>query len=260
MDEAGWGYSRISKKWLSYLIIYIDRGRVLSSRVLGEILEAGMERGWLLEPEAKELCSSYGLPVGEWAVVRSAAEAEDCAGRIGYPIAMKIVSPDVIHKTDVGGVILNVGEGLVRESFERLKGIADANGFRFEGVLMEKMAPQGIETIIGAKRDPQFGPVVMIGLGGIFVEIFKDVSFRVAPIEQDDAVEMLSELKAYPILRGIRGRKPADVESLVNSLLTVSRMMVELEAIEELDLNPVIVYEKGCRVVDARVILHPKKG
>ncbi len=232
----------------------------MSIRVLEEMLDAGMGRGWLLEPEAKGLCRSYGLPVGEWEVARSAAEAEGCAGKIGYPIAMKIVSPDVIHKTDVGGVILNVGEGSAKASFERLRGIAEANGFRFEGVLIERMAPPGVETIIGAKRDPQFGPVVMFGLGGIFVEVFKDVSFRVAPIDRGDAVEMLAELKAYPLLRGIRGRKPADVESLVDSLLTVSRMMVELEVIEELDLNPVIAYEKGCRVVDARVILRPKRG
>ncbi|MEN3051977.1 MAG: acetate--CoA ligase family protein, partial [Candidatus Methanosuratincola petrocarbonis] len=113
----------------------------------------------------------------------------------------------------------------------------------------------GVETIVGAKMDPQFGPVLMFGLGGIFVEVFKDVSFRVAPITDADAEEMISELKAYPLLKGIRGRKPSDISSIVDTLLKISRMMVENGWIKELDLNPVIAYEKGCRIVDARAIL-----
>jgi acetyl-CoA synthetase (ADP-forming) len=120
---------------------------------------------------------------------------------------------------------------------------------------VEKMAKQGTETIIGAKRDPQFGPVILFGLGGIFVEIFKDVSFRVAPITKEDAMEMITELKAYPILKGIRGRSPSDVEAVAASLLKVSSMVMDLPEIKELDLNPTIVYEKGCRIVDARVIM-----
>lgn len=222
---------------------------------MSSVIERGKGRGWLLEPEAKELCREYGLPVGEWAVARSAEEAVIEGGRIGYPLAVKIVSPDVVHKSDVGGVELNVGEGGVRDAFERMRGIAEARGFRFEGVLLERMAQPGVETIVGAKRDPQFGPVLMFGLGGIFVEVFKDVSFRVAPITSMDAEEMVSELKAYPLLKGIRGRKPSDIGSLIDLLLKVSRMVVENSSIRELDLNPVMAYEKGCRVVDARVIL-----
>jgi len=219
------------------------------------VLAKGKERGWLLEPEAKELCRGYGLPVGEWAVARSAEEAAVEGAKIGYPLAVKIVSPDVVHKSDVGGVELNVGEGAVVEAFERMRRIAEGHGFRFEGALLERMANPGVETIVGAKRDPQFGPVLMFGLGGIFVEVFKDVSFRVAPITELDAEEMISELKAYPLLKGVRGRKPSDTGALVDTLLRVSRMMVENPWIKELDLNPVIAYEKGCRVVDARVIL-----
>ncbi|MEM4658597.1 MAG: acetate--CoA ligase family protein [Candidatus Methanosuratincola sp.] len=222
---------------------------------MSKIIESGIGRGWLLEPEAKELCREYGLPVGEWAVVDDPEGAAREAERLGFPLAAKIVSSDVIHKSDVGGVALNVDAASVKEVFRRMKGIAEGNGYRFEGVLLERMAPPGVETIIGAKRDPQFGPVLMFGLGGIFVEVFKDVAFRVAPIDRADAEEMISELKAYPVLRGIRGRKPSDIEGIIDSLLRVSRMVTDLGEIKEIDLNPVIVYEKGCRIVDARVIL-----
>jgi len=221
-----------------------------------EIIKKGMERGWLLEPEAKELCKTYGLPVGEWKVVKTAEEARAAGKEIGYPLVMKIVSPDVIHKSDVGGVILNIKDGKeAADAFKKIEGIRKRTGCRLEGALVEKMAPQGTETIIGAKRDPQFGPVILFGLGGIFVEVFKDVSFRVAPITREDAMDMISELKAYPILKGIRGRKPSDVEGIVDSLLKVSSMMMDVVEIKELDLNPTIVYEKGCRIVDARIIL-----
>ncbi|MEJ5293531.1 MAG: acetate--CoA ligase family protein [Candidatus Methanosuratincola sp.] len=223
-----------------------------------KIKDVSRERGWLLEPEAKELCREYGLPVGEWAVVRGPEEAEIEGGRLGYPLAAKIVSPDVVHKSDVGGVALNVDASSVGDVFRRMKAAAEESGYRFEGVLLERMAPPGIETIIGAKRDPQFGPVLMFGLGGIFVEVFKDVSFRVAPIDRGDAEEMISELKAYPVLKGIRGRKPSDIEGIIDALLKVSRMVTELGEVKEIDLNPVIVYEKGSRIVDARMILQTR--
>jgi acetyl-CoA synthetase (ADP-forming) len=220
------------------------------------IIQGGLKRGWLLEPEAKELCKEYGLPVGMWRVATTSAEAMEAAGALGFPIVAKIVSSDVIHKSDVGGVILNLkDEKDVEAAFLKIKSICEGSNYRFEGVLVEPQAPPGIETIIGAKRDPQFGPVLLFGLGGIFVEVFKDVSFRVAPIEREDAVEMISELKALPLLKGIRGKKPSDFDALVDSLLKVSDMMVREERIKELDLNPTLAYEKGCRIVDARVIL-----
>lgn len=220
------------------------------------IIKGGMSRGWLLEPEAKDLCKSYGLPVGKWAVAASGSQAKELSAALGFPVAAKIVSSDVIHKSDVGGVLLNLNDGgEVEAAFQRIKAICDSGGYRFEGVLVERMATPGIETIIGGKRDPQFGPVILFGLGGIFVEIFKDVSFRVAPLDRVDALEMISELKALPLLKGARGRKPADLEALVDALMRVSDMMVKEEAIKELDLNPTIAYEKGCLVLDARVIL-----
>ena len=221
-----------------------------------EIVEGGRQRGWLLEPEAKELCKAYGLPVGDWRVARYEAEALGYSADLGFPLAMKIVSSDIIHKSDVGGVLLGIdGPEKVIDAFASLKAVADRTGSRFEGVIMERMAKPGIETIIGAKRDPQFGPVVMFGVGGIFVEIFKDVSFRVAPIDVGDAMEMINELKALPLLRGARGRKPVDLESLADALIRVSRLMIENGAVTEVDLNPTLGYEDGCKVVDARIIL-----
>ncbi len=220
------------------------------------IIAKGAERGWLLEPEAKELCKTYSLPVGEFRVATSPEEARAAGEEMGYPLAMKIVSPDILHKSDVGGVILGIGDAAgAEEAFRKMKEVAGRTGSRFEGALVERMAPKGTETIIGAKRDPQFGPVVMFGLGGIFVEVFKDVSFRVAPITRREALEMITELRAYPLLKGIRGRKPGDVEAVADALLKVSSMVTGLCEIREVDLNPTIVYEKGCRIVDARVIL-----
>jgi len=220
------------------------------------IIQRGLARGWLLEPEAKELCRAYGLPVGEWRVASTASQAREAAAWLGFPVAAKIVSLDVVHKSDVGGVILNLKDGTeVEGAFGKIKSVCGAGSCRFDGVLIEPMAPAGTETIIGAKRDPQFGPVILFGLGGIFVEVFKDVSFRVAPITREDAGEMISELKALPLLKGIRGRKPSDIDALISSLMKVSDMMMKEEKIKELDLNPTLSYEKGCRVVDARVIL-----
>jgi acyl-CoA synthetase (NDP forming) len=221
-----------------------------------EIIQKGKERGWLLEPEAKELCRGYGLSVGDWKVVSTGEEAAEAGSKLGYPLVMKIVSPDVIHKSDVGGVILNIKNSEeAKAAFKNIEGIKSRIGCNLEGALVERMAPQGIETIIGAKRDPQFGPVIMFGLGGIFVEVFKDISFRVAPISRFDAMDMVSELKAYAILKGIRGKRPSDIEAIVATLLKVSEMMMEIGEISELDFNPTIVYESGYRIVDARIIL-----
>ncbi len=224
--------------------------------MLEELLEKGVERGWLLEPEAKEMCRQYGLSVGEWRVVKDIDGVRRAAKELGYPLVMKIVSPDVLHKSDVGGVILNIkNEEEAVGAFEKIMEVAKIGGYKLDGVLMERMVPPGVETIIGAKRDPQFGPVLMFGLGGIFVEVFKDVSFRVAPIDEEDAMEMISELKAYPILRGVRGRKLSDVKSLAEAMVKVSKIMMDLPEISELDLNPTIVYESGYKIVDARILL-----
>ncbi|NJD53733.1 MAG: acetyl-CoA synthetase [Candidatus Methanoperedens sp.] len=210
----------------------------------------------LTEHEAKKLLSKYGIPVTKESLAENATEALAIAAQIGTPVAMKISSPDISHKSDAGGVELNVVVGKVKTTYNKIisrikKAAPDA---RIEGILVQQMAPQGHEIIVGLKKDAQFGHALMFGLGGIFVEVYKDVSFRVVPIEQNEALDMISEIKGYPILKGIRGRKPADIEAIAAVLVSVSRM-AQKENIAELDINPLIVGETGAVAVDARAMI-----
>jgi acetyl-CoA synthetase (ADP-forming) len=171
---------------------------------------------------------------------------------------MKIVSTDVLHKSDVGAVKVNLKNAdEVRSAFGEIarnvkKFKSDA---KIAGYLVEQLAPEGHEVIVGMAKDPQFGPALMFGLGGIFVEVLKDVSFRIAPLTEYDAREMIQEIKGYPVLTGIRGQKPADINSLVDIILKVSKLVTEHVEIEQLDLNPIFVYQEGAIIVDARIIL-----
>jgi acetyl-CoA synthetase (ADP-forming) len=212
----------------------------------------------LLEPEAKLVCVEYGVPVTKFKVAADGKEAAEYADEIGYPVVLKVVSPEIIHKSDAGGVMLNLQNpsdvsDAYRKILENVKKY-NANA-RIVGVLVQEMAPQSTETIVGAIKDPQFGQTVMFGLGGIFVELLKDVSFRIAPITADDAKEMITQLKAYPLLKGFRNSPPADIDALVSILLNTSRLVMDNPEIKELDLNPVLVYQKGAKTVDARIIL-----
>jgi len=240
-------------------ISYAERLLILMGRVSQIFEEARREgRSYLLEPEAKAICVEYGIPVTRFRVAKTREEAVRFAGEIGYPVVLKIVSPDVIHKFDVGGVILNLKSIKdVRDAYDKIltgvkKHKPDA---RVVGVFVQEMAPPSTEVIVGATKDPQFGPALMFGLGGIFVEVLKDVTFRVAPITELDAREMITEVKAYPILRGYRGQPPADIDAIVQILLNTSRLVMDFPEIKELDLNPIMVYEKGAKTVDARIIL-----
>jgi len=216
------------------------------------------KRNYLLEPEAKTICAQYGIPVTRFRIAKTPQEAVKHAQEIGYPIVLKIVSPDVIHKWDVGGVTLNLKTPeQVKEAYDKIlqnvkKHKPEA---KINGVLVQEMAPLSTEVIVGATKDPQFGPALMFGLGGIFVELLKDVAFRIAPITETDAREMITEVKAYPILRGYRGQPPADIDAVVQILLDTSRLVMGNPEIRELDLNPIMVYEKGAKTVDARIIL-----
>jgi len=223
------------------------------------IARARMEgRYVLMEPEAKRLCIEYGIPVPRFELARSVEEAVEHAERIGYPVVLKVVSPQVVHKTDVGGVFLNVSNREeVREAYRKvventLNRIPSAE---IVGVLVEEQVKEGVEVIVGAFRDRQFGPTVMFGLGGVFVEVLDDVSFRVAPVSEADAEEMIREIRGYRILRGYRGRPPADLEAVKEIILKVSRMVTELREIGEVDLNPIHVYEEGAVAVDVKIIL-----
>jgi acetyltransferase len=183
-------------------------------------------------------------------------EAVATAGEIGYPVAVKMNSVDVTHKSDVGGVILNVKEEAgVRKAFRNLAGIVQRLGARQGGVLVSAMAAPGHEVIVGVTRDLQFGHAVMFGMGGTLVEVLRDVSFRIVPFSEKDAAEMIGETRGAKLLEGIRGNRPADVNAIRQLLVQVSELVARHPEIEEMDLNPVIVHEKGLTVVDARVVL-----
>jgi acetate---CoA ligase (ADP-forming) subunit beta len=212
----------------------------------------------LLEPEAKTICTEYGISVNKFSVATNEKEAVAQADKIGYPIVLKIVSEDIIHKSDAGGVKVNLKTAAEVESAYKTiienakKYKADA---RIAGVLVQEMAPQGTEVIVGAIKDPQFGQTVMFGLGGIFVELLKDVNFRVAPLTELDAKDMITQLKSFPLLNGYRGSKPADIEALTTILCNVSKLIMDYPEIKELDLNPVMAYPQGSKTVDVRIIL-----
>ena len=209
-------------------------------------------RTYLLEHECKAILRSIGVPTTNCLVARSEDQAIRMSEAIGYPVVLKILSPEVIHKSDAGGVKLNLGREEVREAYNEL--IARFKGRNVIGVTVQEMAKPGLEVIIGATRDATFGPVLMFGLGGVFVEALKDVSFRVIPVTERDAQEMMEEIRGYELLKGYRGRS-ADVASLKDILLKVSDLVTTHPAIKEVDLNPVFAYPDASIVVDARVIL-----
>lgn len=222
------------------------------------IQKTRQQKRQLLEPEAKEFIKAFGITGTRYRIVSSLANAVQAAAFLGYPVVLKIVSPDISHKTDVGGVKINIrDEEGVRTSYDEIvrnvkKRQPDA---RIYGILIEEMAVPSTEVIIGGLRDPQFGPVVMFGLGGIFVEIFKDVSFRIAPVNEQEALDMIYDVKGAKVLRGFRGTGPLDIFALTQTILQVSNIMTSLEEIKEIDLNPILVYQKGIKTVDARIVL-----
>jgi acetyltransferase len=218
----------------------------------------GANRKNLLETEARELLSLYSIALPPATLAKTADEAIEAATAIGFPVALKIVSGKIIHKSEAGGILLNLGNRkAVQEGFAKVI----ANAIRFcgpdksLGVLVAPMAPMGQECIIGMARNPQFGTVLMFGLGGIFVEVLKDVSFRVAPPTDLDLEEMIHDIKGYPLLAGVRGQKPKDTVILKDALQKIARLAADHPEIQEVDINPIIVHEQGASVVDARIII-----
>lgn len=213
------------------------------------------------EADAKAILRAYGIPTPDGGLVTSSSEAVAKAEAIGYPLVMKIVSPDIIHKSDVGGVVLNLKDSKqVAEAFDSMmaKIKSKVPNARITGAYIEKMSPSGSrETIIGMMRDPQFGPMVMFGLGGIFVELLKDVKFSLAPIGEKDALEMIKQIKTYPLLASYRGQAPVDVEAIAKTISRVSCLANDFAEIKELDINPFMAFtDKGKSVAaDARMTL-----
>ncbi|MBM3154222.1 MAG: acetyl-CoA synthetase [Chloroflexi bacterium] len=218
------------------------------------------KRTLLTEIESKELLKEAGIPVVEAKLAKTKAEAMALSKKIGFPVALKIVSPDVAHKSDIGGVKLGLKNATqVGKAYSEILAAVKKHQRKAKilGVSVQKMVRPGVEVIIGMTKDPQFGPVLMFGLGGILVEVLKDVSFKIVPLAKRDAREMIREIKGYPLLEGYRGQEPADIPYLEGLILKVSEFVEKTPEIKELDLNPVFAYKDGAVAVDARVILEP---
>lgn len=215
-------------------------------------------RNLLNEIEAKQLLHDAGIPVAMTVLATTEAEARTQAESVGYPVVLKIVSPDIVHKSDVGGVKVGLTDAAgVTAAFEEimanaLQAVPDA---KITGVAVQNMAPEGIEVIVGMTTDPQFGPVMMFGLGGIMVEVLKDVSFRLVPLTERDATQMIDEINGSVLLEGIRGKPPIDKAALREAILKVAEFVAQHPEVQELDLNPMIAYPDGAIAVDARIVV-----
>jgi 3-hydroxypropionyl-CoA synthetase (ADP-forming) len=210
----------------------------------------------ITEELAKKILTEYGVKVPKYALVKSADEAEKKAREVGFPLVAKIVSPQILHKTDVNGVKVGLNsEAAVKETFNDMHGRLSKQ-YNVKGVLLEKMAAPGAELIMGLQNDPQFGPIIMVGIGGIYTEVFKDVTFRVLPITKEDAVSMMEDLKGKQILKGFRGAPPVSMDVLANALVSIGNLGTDMAPYyESIDFNPVIFYEKDYVVVDAKILL-----
>ena len=226
------------------------------NNIINKVMED--KRKVLYEHEAKDLLSLVGLPTTRYRVVKDREGAIEAAHEIGFPVALKIVSPQVLHKSDAGGVVLDIGDDdELGASYDMIidhvkEKVPEAE---IHGVLVEEMASPSVEVIVGATRDAQFGPTVMFGVGGILTEIIKDVSFRVAPLGLDEAIKMMGEIKSHGVLEGVRGMPVVDKAVLADMIVKTSRLMLENPGIAAIDLNPVMVYGDAAKIVDARIIL-----
>lgn len=232
--------------------------RVLAARVF-EVARA--ENRHILDLEAFDILKAYGIPAVKTAFAKTAEEAASAAEEIGYPLVMKVVSPQISHKSDIGGIRLSLKNAAeVKAAYKEMmdsipKKLPDA---LLEGIQLQPMLSGGREVIFGMVHDPTFGPMLMFGLGGIYVEILKDVRFAIAPVDEREAREMITGIKTYPILAGIRGAKPSDIDALVDVILKFSNLVCDFPDIEELEINPMMVFEegKGALAVDMRLTLN----
>jgi len=216
-----------------------------------KVFSEAKERGWVMEPQAKDLLRLSGIDVPRFLFTTDIAEAIRFANEIKYPVAVKVVSPDVIHKSDASGVVLGVSDD--RKLGEIFAGMAKIKGF--QGILVEEIL-KGIEMIVGMKMDNQFGPIILLGMGGTAVEIYKDVTLRMAPLREQDAESMMTCLKAKPILDGYRGAEGVNIDGLKSMLMAFSDLVMAFEkAVESVDMNPVICNASRCVVADARIML-----
>jgi 3-hydroxypropionyl-CoA synthetase (ADP-forming) len=239
----------------------MDNKQKKGSKEIFDRVISNAEDKVITEESAKQILTYYGVKVPGYALVTSADEAARKAKELGFPLVAKIVSPQILHKTDVKGVKIGLNSELeVRETFDEMYNRL-SNRFNVKGMLIEKMVPKGVaELIVGLQNDPQFGPIIMVGLGGIYTEIFKDISFRVLPITKEDAEEMIENLKGKQILKGFRGSEAVNIDVLSNALVSIGNLGVDMaDYYESIDFNPVIAYPNDYYVVDAKIILRQKQ-
>jgi 3-hydroxypropionyl-CoA synthetase (ADP-forming) len=230
---------------------------MIKKNTLDDIMGSFRDSKVITEESAKAILEQYGISVPDYSIVTSSEEAKSKSRQLGFPLVLKVVSQDILHKTDVGGVKVGLkSEQEVVKAFEEVYfGLKEK--YNVKGVLLEKMVPKGVEIIVGLQNDAQFGPCIMVGLGGIYTEIFKDVSFRVLPIDNNDALEMLESLKGKAILKGFRGSKPIDLEMLATAITKIAQLGTDLAGkYESVDFNPVVVYPDSYYVVDAKILLN----
>lgn len=233
-------------------MIEMKECETIIQKVLGE------GRSFMLLNEAQQICDLHHIPTPRSYATLNVDEAVLKAKDIGFPVVLKVISPQILHKSDAGAVILNIkGEEELEIEYEKL--VAEVGrrepSAKVVGILVEKMMPTSTEVIVGGIRDNQFGPSIMFGIGGIFTEIYDDVAFRVAPIDKIDALNLVHELKGSKILEGARGKPPADIDSIINVMINAFSLMMEHDSISQLDLNPVIAYSDSVCAVDSRIVL-----
>lgn len=206
------------------------------------------------EERTRDLAEEYGVPLPRQGLAGSREEAAALADDAGYPVVLKLISPDLPHRTEAGAVRTGVEtRDAALETYDDLQEVAEHEGATVEGVQVQEQVPEGREVIVGGLRDATFGPTVMFGLGGVLVEVLRDVAFRVAPIEPAEARAMMRETRAYPVLEEFRGKPPADIDAAADVVSSVSRLMHENPGVETLDINPLIVHEQGCVAVDLKI-------
>ncbi|MDY6843175.1 MAG: acetate--CoA ligase family protein [Thermodesulfobacteriota bacterium] len=219
--------------------------------IIEEALKSGQKS--LSEYQSKVFLKSFGIPTTPEEIAKTEKEAIEIAKKIGFPVALKGVSPEITHKTELKLIELNIkDEAALKEAYKKL---SERKDVKLDGVLVQKMVKGDRELVVGLTRDPQFGPCVMFGLGGIFTEVLKDVSFRIAPLEKRDALEMMGEIKAHKILDAFRGQDPVDRDVLADILMSIGKIGLEYDAVKEIDINPLIVTGEGLMAVDALVVL-----
>ncbi len=224
-------------------------------REIGAVLDASRTNGWVLEPDAKSLLRSYGITVPRFTWALNPGEALHFVKQHGFPVAAKVISPKILHKSDVGGVVTGIdNDEWLQDTFHTFSQME-----AFAGMLVEEMV-SGMEMMVGAKVDEQFGPVILFGMGGTEVEIYKDMVLRMAPLKEQDVPSMIKNLKAHSLLEGYRGSKPVNRDALTRALLAFSDLVMDIhEFIESIDLNPVLCSPEHCVVADARIMLSKRE-